>query len=83
MEGYVPIFLIFAQKQRLWVPEAVLMCTHNKCFEQKHEKYIKKILLKIFNLQLRKICILHWSDFILNVTSYLNLSVLQKFLWHY
>ena len=31
------IFLIFAQKHRLWV--LVLTSTHNLCFEQKDEKY--------------------------------------------
>ena len=32
----IPIFLIFAQKHRLWVlAEAVLTCIHNLCFEQK------------------------------------------------
>ena len=30
----IPIFLIFALKHRLWVlPEAVLTCTQNLCFE--------------------------------------------------
>ena len=37
------IFLISAQKHRLWVlvslAEAVLTSTHNLCFEQKYEKY--------------------------------------------
>ena len=34
------IFLISAQKHRLWVlGEAVLTKTHNLCFEQKYEKY--------------------------------------------
>ena len=43
----IPIFLVFAPKHRLWVlvrtaseavlmcREAVLMCTHDLCFEQK------------------------------------------------
>ena len=36
------IFLISAQKHRLWVlVEAVLMSTHNLCFEQQYEKYQK------------------------------------------
>ena len=35
-------FLISAQKHRLWVlAEAVLTSTHNPCFEQKYEKYLK------------------------------------------
>ena len=34
--GVYIIFLIFAQKHRLWVlSEAVLTSTHNLCFEQK------------------------------------------------
>ena len=38
--GVYIIFLIFAQKHRLWVlGEAVLTSTHNLCFEQKYEKY--------------------------------------------
>ena len=39
--GVYIIFLIFALKHRLWVlvTEAVLMCTHNLCFEQQLEKY--------------------------------------------
>ena len=39
-EVYI-IFLIFAQKHRLWVfvTEAVLMSSHNLCFEQKYENY--------------------------------------------
>ena len=44
-EVYI-IFLISAQKHRLWVlvrtasaSEAVLTSTHNLCFEQKYEKY--------------------------------------------
>ena len=37
--GVYIIFLIFAQKHRLWVLEAVLTSTHNLCFEQKYEKY--------------------------------------------
>ena len=40
--GVYIIFLISAQKHRLWVlvrAEAVLTSTHNLCFEQKCEKY--------------------------------------------
>ena len=41
--GVYIIFLISAQKHRLWVlvrtAEAVLTSTHNLCFEQKYEKY--------------------------------------------
>ena len=41
--GVYTIFLISAQKHRLWVlirtAEAVLTSTHNLCFEQKYEKY--------------------------------------------
>ena len=40
--GVYIIFLISAQKHRLWVlirVEAVLTSTHNLCFEQKYEKY--------------------------------------------
>ena len=37
--GVYIIFLISAQKHRLWVLEAVLSSTHNQCFEQKYEKY--------------------------------------------
>ena len=33
--GVYIIFLISAQKHRLWVP----VSTHNLCFEQKYEKY--------------------------------------------
>ena len=40
--GVYIIFLISAQKHRLWVfvREAVLTSTHNLCFEQKYEKYL-------------------------------------------
>ena len=39
--GVYIIFLISAQKHRLWVlVEAVLRSTHNLCFEQKYEKYL-------------------------------------------
>ena len=41
--GVYIIFLISAQKHRLWVlvrtTEAVLTSTHNLCFKQKYEKY--------------------------------------------
>ena len=41
--GVYIIFLIFAQKHRLWVlvrtASQVLTNTHNLCFEQKYEKY--------------------------------------------
>ena len=38
--GVYIIFLISAQKHRLWVlGEAVLTSTHNLCFEQKYENY--------------------------------------------
>ena len=38
--GIYIIFVISAQKHRLWVlDEAVLTSTHNLCFEQKYEKY--------------------------------------------
>ena len=37
--GVYIIFLISAQKHRLWVFEAVLTSTHNLCYEQKYEKY--------------------------------------------
>ena len=37
--GYARVFLFFDPKHRLWVlvrtAEAVLMCTHNQCFEQR------------------------------------------------
>ena len=36
LTGVCIIFLISAQKHRLWV---VLTSTHNLCFEQKYEKY--------------------------------------------
>ena len=40
LTGVCIIFLISAQKHRLWVlDEAVLTSTHNLCFEQKYEKY--------------------------------------------
>ena len=47
--GYAGVYLIFTPKHRMWVHirtacEAVLMCTHNLCFEQN----IKNFLLKIF-----------------------------------
>ena len=50
--GVYIIFLISAQKHRLWVlvrvlGEAVLTSTHNLCFEQKYEKY-QNFYLKIF-----------------------------------
>ena len=50
--GVYIIFLIFARKHRLWVLvrtplAAVLMSTHNLCFEQKYEKY-QNFYLKIF-----------------------------------
>ena len=39
--GVYIIFLISAQKHRLWVLcEAVQTSTHNLCFEQKYEKYL-------------------------------------------
>ena len=49
--GVYIIFLIFAQKYRLWVlAEAVLTSTHNLCFEQKYEKNIRVFFyLKIFS----------------------------------
>ena len=37
--GVYIIFLISAQKHRLWVLEAFLTSTHNICFEQKYVKY--------------------------------------------
>ena len=38
--GVYIIFLISAQKHRLWVlGKAVLRRTHNLCFDQKYEKY--------------------------------------------
>ena len=38
--GVYIIFVISAQKHRLWVlDEAVLTSTHNLCFEQKYENY--------------------------------------------
>ena len=38
--GVYNIFVISAQKHRLWVlNEAVLRSTHNLCFDQKYEKY--------------------------------------------
>ena len=37
--GVYIIFLISAQKHRLWLAEAVLTSTHNVCFEQKSKKY--------------------------------------------
>ena len=38
--GAYIIFVISAQKHRLWVlDEAVLTSTHNLCFEQKYEEY--------------------------------------------
>ena len=40
------IFLISAQKQRLWV--LVLTSTHNLCFKQKYEKYQKFLSEKFF-----------------------------------
>ena len=48
------IFLIPAQKQRLWVLDrtAVLTSTHNLCFEQKYESFIWKVSVfggEIFN----------------------------------
>ena len=43
------IFLISAQRHRLWVLiEAVLTSTHNLCFEQKFEKY-QNFLSEIFH----------------------------------
>ena len=57
--GVYIIFLISAQKHRLWVPvrtasprlgEAVLTSTHNLCFEQKYEKY-QQFYLKTFSFR--------------------------------
>ena len=42
--GVYIIFLISAQKRRLWVivrTASVLTSTHNLCFEQKYEKYLR------------------------------------------
>ena len=40
LTGVYIIFLISAQKHRLWVlGEAVLTSAHNLCFEQKYENY--------------------------------------------
>ena len=57
--GFTVVYIIFlisaqkAQKHRLWVlirtaSVAVLMSTHNPCFEQKYEKNIRTFYLKIF-----------------------------------
>ena len=47
--GLYIIFLISAQKHRLWIlGEAVLTSTQNLCFEQKCEKYLK-FLSEIFH----------------------------------
>ena len=52
--GVYIIFLISAQKHRLWVlvrtprRAAVLTSTHNLCFEQKYEKY-QNFNLKTFS----------------------------------
>ena len=52
--GVYIIFLISAQKHRLWV--LVLTSTHNLCFEQKYEKY-QNFYLKIFILLVVKFSI--------------------------
>ena len=43
---WVYIFLIFALKHRLWVNEAVLMCTHNQCFTAKIRKILEFFIRK-------------------------------------
>ena len=58
LTGVYIIFLISAQKHRLWVlvrtisvrplGEAVLTSTHNLCFEQKYEKYQNFYLKTLF-----------------------------------
>ena len=46
--------------------EAVLTCTHNQCFEQKQEKYLKKNYLKINIFSAVKYCcILHGRVFVM------------------
>ena len=65
-------FLIFALVHRLWVlvslSEAVLMCSHDLCFEQKQEKY-HNFHLKIIVFTAVKYCsILHRHVFVMSKT---------------
>ena len=46
--GVYIIFLISAQKHRLWVPVRSASSSYNLCSEQKHEKYQTFFYLKIF-----------------------------------
>ena len=54
--GVYIIFLISAQKHRLWVLKAVLTSTHSLCFEQKYEK-ISEFLSGTFQFLVVKLSI--------------------------
>ena len=70
--GVYIIFLISAQKHRLWVLvrtacEAVLKSTHNLCFDQKYEKYLNFLsgnfhfLVVKFSAYLnRRVFVMYW-----------------------
>ena len=71
------MFLIFAQKHRLWVlvrtASAVLTSTHNLCFEQTHEKY-QSFLSENFQLLEVKIFSIYLNKCVFVMTSKCNLS---------
>ena len=91
--GVYIIFVISAQKHRLWVlDEAVLTSTHNLCFEQKCEKYwffyVKKchFLVVKFSVYLnRRVFVMHcFSEKIrigtgISQESYHEISILSLF----
>ena len=54
-----PIFLIFAQKHRLWVlVRTASPIAHNLCFEQTLENYLNFSTENFFNFHNLKICIM-------------------------
>ena len=83
--GVYIIFLISAQKYRLWVlvrtastrlDKAVLTSTHNLCFEQKYEKY-QIFYLKFFIFLVVKFSIyLNRRVFVMVPTCYIAILVL-------
>ena len=71
--GVYIIFLISAQKHRLWVlvrTASVLTSTHNLCFEQKYEKY-QNFLIENFHF------------FVVKFSVYLNRHVFVMILDHW
>ena len=79
--GVYIIFLISAQKHRLWVlvrtASAVLTSTHNLCFEQIYVKY-QRFYLKIFSFWRWKFLYI-W----IGVFSYRGVFVMVGFPWPY